>query len=107
MTEPVRPLTPQEIADMNVEMSLFVQPEWRVRSLLATVAALQRDIHAYRGSLGYAVPGDHNGLLSDGTNPNNGIAEALHNQVAALQAELDAMKLAYRHGTPFDPTGAK
>ena len=45
--------------------------------LLIEITRLKHDIHAYRGALGYPVPGDHNGCLSDGTRPNNGIAEAL------------------------------
>lgn len=51
-----------------------------------------RDVDAYRGALGYSVRGDHNGLLTDGTAPNNGIAEALQRRVAELEQENRELK---------------
>jgi len=56
-----------------------------LRAVQDALAASEHDIEAYRGALGYAVRGDHNELLSDGTRPNNGIAEALHAQLAASE----------------------
>jgi hypothetical protein len=51
---------------------------------LALSAALQaehmavcQEVDAYRGALGYAVPGDHDGKLSDGSTPRCGICDAL------------------------------
>ena len=54
----------------------------------AQIAALSHDIQAYRGALGYSVPGDHDGILSDGRLPINGIAEAQVKQIAALEAAI-------------------
>jgi hypothetical protein len=55
----------------------------------AEVDRLKADIEAYRGALGYSVAGDHDGRLSDGTDPVNGIAEALHRENAELRAALE------------------
>jgi hypothetical protein len=43
---------------------------------LETARQNHRDIHAYRGALGYAVPGWHDGKLSDGTEPRCGMCDA-------------------------------
>lgn len=40
------------------------------------VKALEWDIDAYRAALGYPVPGNHTGRLTDGTIPRCGICEA-------------------------------
>jgi len=53
------------------------------------VDALEVDIQAYRGALGYSVPGDHDGRLSDGTVPRNGVAESLQQQVVSAEARAD------------------
>jgi len=45
--------------------------------LAAERKAREHDAHAYRGSLGYPVPGDHNGRLMSGETPNNGMSEAV------------------------------
>ncbi len=37
---------------------------------------LKHDIEAYRGALGYSVPGDHNGQLTNGEVPKCGLCEA-------------------------------
>jgi hypothetical protein len=44
--------------------------------LIRRIRSLEHDIEAYRGALGYPVRGDHDGRLSDGTTPINGIALA-------------------------------
>jgi len=54
------------------------------------IAELERDVQAYRGALGYAVPDSFGDRLTDGTIPNNGIAEALHQQAAAERERADA-----------------
>lgn len=64
-----------------------------IRSLRAEVAGLRHDIDAYRGMLGYAVPGDHNGLLMDGTRPCNGISEAADAVAVRVVAERDALRV--------------
>ena len=46
--------------------------------VLETIRELRHDIQAYRGALGYPVPGDHDGRLSNGSTPVNGIAEAMN-----------------------------
>lgn len=40
------------------------------------LAIARHDIEAYRGALGYAIPGDHNGKLMDGTIPQCGICNS-------------------------------
>jgi hypothetical protein len=50
--------------------------------------ATVRDLHAYRGALGYAVPGWHDGKLSDGTTPRCGICDARARN-ASLQARRE------------------
>lgn len=44
--------------------------------LIRRIRQLEHDIEAYRGALGYPVSGDHDGRLSDGTIPHNGIANS-------------------------------
>lgn len=56
----------------------------------AEIERLRADIQAYRGALGYPVPGEFGEHLSDGTLPNNGIAEALHIEIDRLRAALAA-----------------
>ena len=65
-------------------------PLCAVDALTAALAQAQQDIHAYRGALGYAVPGECGECLTDGTRPRNGIAEALHQQLAAARPEPPA-----------------
>jgi len=91
MTSP--DITPDELEEWKV-MCAFPRTiafEQLARTALpALIAAYERavrDIEAYRGSLGYSVSGDHNGLLSDGTLPTNGIAEALTARVAEVEQE--------------------
>jgi hypothetical protein len=55
-------------------------------------AELERDMHAYRGALGYPVPGWHDGKLSDGTTPINGLAKAVV-KLRAEPAEAERDKL--------------
>lgn len=54
---------------------------------------LRHDVEAYRACLGYTVSGDHDGRLSDGTLPNNGIAEALNNECRTLSAQNSAQAM--------------
>lgn len=54
---------------------------------------LRHDVEAYRACLGYSVSGDHDGRLSDGTLPNNGIAEALDNECRTLSAQNSAQAM--------------
>jgi hypothetical protein len=42
----------------------------------AVLALAERDIHAYRGALGYSVPGGYGDRLSDGTIPVCGLCAA-------------------------------
>jgi hypothetical protein len=57
-----------------------------IEPLLGAVFAAQvQDIHAYRGALGYSVPGEFGERLLDGTRPSNGIAEALQRQLSEAQ----------------------
>jgi hypothetical protein len=66
-----------------VDLSKYMQD-------MATLEVIEKsahDIEAYRGALGYSVSGEHDGRLSDGTVPNNGIAEALNNQCRTLSAQ--------------------
>ena len=54
----------------------------QLRELSDRAEALERDIHAYRGALGYAVPGYHDGKLADGTTPRCGLCEAKERDAA-------------------------
>src|SRR5574343_1924004 len=54
---------------------------------------LRHDVEAYRACLGYTVSGDHDGRLSNGTLPNNGIAEALNNECRTLSAQNSAQAM--------------
>lgn len=40
------------------------------------IKQLEHDIQAYRGALGYSVPGKYNGFLTDGTYPRCGMCDA-------------------------------
>lgn len=56
-----------------------------IAGMVERIAALEIDIQAYRGVLGYPVPGDHNGFLSNGTLPTNGITDALNKRISDLE----------------------
>jgi hypothetical protein len=60
--------------------------EWEARCLKAEAQLAERDhdIQAYRGALGYSVPGDSSDRMINGDFPVNGIAQALHTENAAL-----------------------
>lgn len=69
-----------------------------VRAAVATaLRKLYHDIHVYRGYLGYPVPGDleNANRLSDGTEPKNGIAQALESQLAQANQEIDHQRADY------------
>lgn len=51
------------------------------------VKALEWDIDAYRAALGYPVPGNHTGKLTDGTRPKCGICEAHNTGLSGWQGE--------------------
>ncbi len=55
--------------------------------LKAQLAQRDWDIDAYRGALGYTVPGDHTGKLSDGTVPQCGICNSEHRKTLEMQLE--------------------
>ena len=78
----------QEAALAN--LGRFLQSE-------AKLAEAHHDIEAYRGSLGYSVSGNHDGRLTDGSSPVNGIAEALKRQLAEVQATLKAWTARFEH----------
>ena len=67
--------------------------KWREEEQLTEERnALKRDIMAYRGALGYAVPSGCPELLHDGTLPINGLAKALLQERDALKVELQAWR---------------
>jgi hypothetical protein len=47
---------------------------------------------AYRGALGYPVPGEYNGLLSNGELPQCGLCAGRENELRHLRAERDALQ---------------
>ncbi len=61
--------------------------EWEVprenADLRRQLEDARHDILAYCVALGYPVPGDHNGLLTDGIQPKCGLCDAKENQLAA------------------------
>lgn len=61
-------------------------------ALAARLAAMKHDLDAYRGALGYAVPGDHDGRLSDGSATRCGICEALTARLAEAKREREALR---------------
>lgn len=69
----IPPLTPEQAIR---EMRFLRERDKRIAELESELAALRHDIDAYRGALGYSVPGDHDGRLSDGTTPKCGLCEA-------------------------------
>lgn len=58
------------------------------------IRELRHNIDAYRGALGYSVPGDHDGRIW-GTNesPVNGIASSLEKQVDELKKTVQAWEM--------------
>lgn len=63
--------------------------EEREKSLRARLAVYEHDALAYRLALGYEIPGGHDGRLSDGTLPINGLAEASRNHMRAKRRLLN------------------
>jgi hypothetical protein len=67
-----------------------------------------RDIHAYRGALGYAVPGWHDGKLSDGTEPKCGMCDARAIERNNAREELNRMvRMITDMPAPTEPLGVK
>lgn len=68
-----------------------INPEW--------VKCLEWDIQAYRGALGYEIPGGHTGKLSDGTIPTCGMCNSQWSRESESLAELVRwlMQGKYRH----------
>ena len=58
------------------------------QDLRAENAELRKDIDAYRGALGYAVPGGHDGRLGDGTGYSQQTMDAMVKERSELQARL-------------------
>lgn len=56
-----------------------------LRDTISENKRMGRDILAYRAALGYETPGSHDGRLSDGTFPLNGIAGALELRLIELE----------------------
>jgi hypothetical protein len=53
---------------------------------------LRHDTQAYRGALGYPVPGEYNGLLSNGELPQCGLCAGRENELRHLRSERDALQ---------------
>lgn len=72
----------------------------------ARIEELQKDIWAYRGALGYAVPGSHDGRLSGGETPQCGMCGSKEKRVMFLEVQimslasfiLNARNLGYKAG---------
>ena len=56
----------------------------------AKVQKLEHDIQAYRAALGYSVPGNHSGKLTDGTTPQCGLCNSEHRK--NLEAECERLR---------------
>jgi hypothetical protein len=74
MAEAVHEMSKAHVATIDSQQQ-------QIAALTAEKAAREVDIQAYRGALGYSVPGAFGDRLSDGTLPKNGIAEALQAQL--------------------------
>jgi len=76
-----------------------------VDNVALTIVYLLNDIEAYRGALGYSVRGTHNGRLTDGSVPHNGLADAKDKDIANLRELLTAaygMIGVHRDAIPVD-----
>ena len=57
------------------------------------LARLRHDVEAYRGALGYSIPGNHDGKLSDGQTPQCGLCSSEHRKGMEQRVkELEADK---------------
>jgi len=74
------------LAESCVWLRRHKESEQAYLTIRAEMAKLKRDCIAYQGALGYAVPGWHDGKLSDGTVPSCGMCEA-RDKVAAYTRE--------------------
>lgn len=64
------------------------QTEWHIVELKKELAGLKHDIQAYRGALGYPVPGSHDGRTSDGFYPICGMCDAKGKELAAVRENI-------------------
>ncbi len=64
----------------------------KLSKVTADLDAARHDIQAYRGALGYSIPGDHTGKLTNGTVPLNGLCDFEYRK--NLEAERDAAQAA-------------
>ena len=71
----------------QVQQGIMDSLREEAEELQAEVEALTKDVQAYRGALGYPVPGDYSDRLQSGEIPVNGMAEALRE---ALQGANNA-----------------
>lgn len=64
------------------------------KDLLAELECLRWDIDAYRAALGYSVPGNHTGKLSDGSMPQCGLCNSAYRkeQEAELKRKTKALE---------------
>jgi len=58
---------------------------------------VMRDLEACRGALGYSMPGDFDGRLSDGSWPMNGIATALSARLEDARFEQERLRAQVEH----------
>ena len=76
--------------DRDRLQAVYVEALDEVSRLQDALSVTEADIRAYRGALGYPVPGDHDGRLRDGTYPVNGTAVALEVQLRDALSVLNA-----------------
>lgn len=74
---------------------LAVSRRQRIRNLEVELTAAKWDIDAYRGALGYPVPGNHTGKLTNGETPVCGLCRSQHRM--ELESNLAAEKTAREH----------
>lgn len=81
----------------------------RCKELKVELEKMKRDIHVYRGALGYAVPGDHDGELSDGTTPVCGLCKARQREKGIVSPLSDFYLSGWQRETHYetnhDPKG--
>lgn len=81
-------------------------------ALSETLRRLTHDIEAYRGALGYSVPGDHDGKLSNGTVPQCGMCNSQdrmdkRRRLDTVRCQLESALIALEEGgnrKQYDPS---
>lgn len=101
VAEAVANKTDQAILDMSDELAHLAKAvkerDATIATLVSGMGRMATDNIAYRGALGYPVPGEHDGRLSDGTIPQCGLCGPKVAEAQREEREWAARQAGHEH----------